>query len=85
MMNDPFIYVCAYLYVICAIHQNCPMLLIVYIWPRLPQLFGLVPLPVSCLYVCEQKHKEGVRLAEAEGGWGGWDEWSGSVRLLEAK
>lgn len=49
----------AYLYIICAIHHNCPVLLIVYIWPCLPQLFGLVPLPLSCLDVWEQKYKEG--------------------------
>lgn len=41
----------AYLYIICAIHRNCPVLLIVYIWSHLPQLFGLVPLPMSSLCI----------------------------------
>lgn len=49
----------AHLYVICAVHHNCPVLLIVYFWSCLSQLFGLVPLPLSCLYVWEQKYKEG--------------------------
>lgn len=56
----------SYLYVICAIHHNCPVLLIVHVWSRLPQLFGLVPLPLSCLYIWKHKHKAGVRLLKAD-------------------
>lgn len=40
-----------YLYIICAIHHNCPMLLTLYLWSCLPQVFGLAPLPLSRLYV----------------------------------
>lgn len=57
----------AYLYVICAIHHDCPLLLIVYIWSRLPQLFGLVPLSVSRLCIWEEEeHKEGIKLIETD-------------------
>lgn len=73
MLNLPYLYflitTSAYLYVVCAIHHHCPLLLIVYIWSRLPQLFGLVPLPVSRLCIWEEEeeeHKEGIRLIETD-------------------
>ncbi len=53
-MTDVFLFwtvACAHLYVIRAVHHDCPVLLTVYIWSRLPQLFGLVPLPLSRLNI----------------------------------
>lgn len=51
----------AHLYVICAVHHDGPVLLNVHIWSGLPRLFGLVPLPLSGLYIWEQKTQEAVR------------------------
>lgn len=50
----------AYLYIVRAIHHNCPVLLIVNIWSRLPQLFGLVPRPLPRLCIWELEGREGL-------------------------
>lgn len=48
---DFMIMISAYLYIICAVHHNRSVLLTVHVRPRLPQLFGLAPLPLSRLCV----------------------------------
>lgn len=49
----------AHLYVVRAIHHDGPVLLTVPVGSRLPQIFGLVPLPESRLCVWRQKKIQG--------------------------
>lgn len=50
----------AHLYVVRAVHHDGPLLLTVPVGSRLPQIFGLVPLPESRLCVWRQKKSKEV-------------------------
>lgn len=69
----------AHLYVICAIHHYCLVLLIVDVWSRLPQLFGLVPWALSGLYVCRARGREGREWSDS------YKSVNKQVRLPEAQ